>query len=70
MSNQSLTFLEDIKWVHDGSPVDVVYLDQGFVIKLKSYSTGESVICWTQTRWTNREQRVIVEGRYQTKNQF
>ena len=28
LSNQSLMFLEDItKWVDDGSPVDVVYLD-------------------------------------------
>ena len=28
MSNQSLMFFEEItKWVDDGSPVDVVYLD-------------------------------------------
>ena len=76
-----LRFLEDItKWVDDGSPVDVGYLDfhkafdkvpyQRLLIKLKTYGIGESIISWTQTWLTERRQRVIVDGRYQTGNKF
>ena len=68
-----LCFLEDItKWVGDGSPVDVVYLDfqkafdkvphQRLLIKLKAYGIGESMINWIQAWLTDRRQRVIVEG--------
>ena len=68
-----LCFLEDItKWVDDGSPVDVVYLDfqkafdkvphQRLLIKLKAYGIGESMINWIQAWLTDRRQRVIVEG--------
>ena len=66
-------FLEDItKWVDNGSPVDVVYLDfqkafdkvphQRLLIKLKAYGIGESMINWIQAWLTDRRQRVIVEG--------
>ena len=51
MSNQSLTFFEEItKWVDEGSPVDVVYLDfqkvphQRLLLKLKAH--GNDVINW------------------------
>ena len=68
-----LCFLEDItKWVDDGSPVDVVYLNfqkafdkvphQRLLIKLKAYGIGESMINWIQAWLTDRRQRVIVEG--------
>ena len=68
-----LCFLEDItKWVDDGSPVDVVYLDfqkafdkvphQRLLIKLKAYGIGECMINWIQAWLTDRRQRVIVEG--------
>ena len=68
-----LCFLEDItKWVDDGSPVDVEYLDfqkafdkvphQRLLIKLKAYGIGESMINWIQAWLTDRRQRVIVEG--------
>ena len=68
-----LCFLEDItKWVDDGSPVDVVYLDfqkafdkvphQRLLTKLKAYGIGESMINWIQAWLTDRRQRVIVEG--------
>ena len=68
-----LCFLENItKWVDDGSPVDVVYLDvqkafdkvprQRLLIKLKTYDIGERIISWIQTWLTDRSQRVIVEG--------
>ena len=52
-----LCFLEEItKWVDDGSPVDVIYLDyqkafdkvphQRLILKLKSHGIGNSIINW------------------------
>ena len=60
-------FLEDItKWVDDGSPVDVVYLDfqkafdkvphQRLLIELKVYGIRESMISWIQAWLTGRRQ--------------
>ena len=57
MSNQYLTFFEEItKWIDDGSPVDVVYLDfqkafdkvphQILLLKLKAH--GNDVINWIE----------------------
>ena len=72
MSNQSPMFLGEItKWVDDGSPVDVVYLDfqkafdkvphQRLLLKLKAHAIGNDVINWIE--WlTHRRQRVIVDG--------
>ena len=73
MSNQSLKFLEEItKWVDDGSPVDVVYLDfqkafdkvphQRLLLKLKAHGVGNDVINWIEKWLTHRRQRVIVDG--------
>ena len=67
LTNLLLCFLEEItKWVDDGSPVDVVYLDfqkafnkvphQRLLLKLKAH--GNDVINWL----THRRQRVIVDG--------
>ena len=64
-----LCFLEEItKWVDDGSPVDVVYLDfqkafdkvphQRLLLKLKAHD----VINWIEKWFTHRRQRVIVDG--------
>ena len=61
MSNQSLMFFEEItKWVDDGSPVDVVYLDfqkafdkvphQILLLKLKAHGMGNDVINWIE-KW-------------------
>ena len=72
MSNQS-RFLEEItKWVDDGSPVDVVYLDfqkafdkvphQRLLLKLKAHGIGNDVINWIEEWLTHRNQRVIVDG--------
>ena len=66
-----LCFLEEItKWVVDGSPVDVVYLDfqkafdnmphQRMLLKLKAH--GNDVITWIEKWLIHRRQRVIVEG--------
>ena len=60
------------KWVDDGSPVDVIYLDfqkafdkvphQRLLIKLKSHGMGVNIITWIQNWLTDRRQRVSVEG--------
>ena len=64
-----LCFLEEItKWVDDGSPVDVVYLDfqkafdkvphQRLLLKLKAHGICNDVITWIE----KKRQRVIVDG--------
>ena len=69
----NLMFLEEItKWVDDGSPVDVVYLDfqkafdkvphQNCLLKLKVHGIGNDVINWIEKWLTHRRQRVIVDG--------
>ena len=65
--------LEEItKWVDDGSPVDVIYLDfqkafdkvphQGLMRKLKSHGMGNSIINWVEQWLTDMRQRVVVDG--------
>ena len=67
-----LCFFEEItKWVDDGSPVDVIYLDfqkafdkvphQRLILKLKSHGMGNS-INWIEQWLTDRRQRVFVDG--------
>ena len=68
-----LCFLEEItKWVDDGSPVDVIYLDfhkafdkvphQRLILKLKSHGMGNSILNWIEQWLTDRRQRVVVDG--------
>ena len=48
------------KWVDEGSPVDVIYLDfqkafdkvphQRLILKLKSHGMGNSIINWIEQR--------------------
>ena len=68
-----LGFFEEItKWVDDGSPVDVIYLDfqkafdkvphQRLILKLKSHGMGNSIINWIEQWLTDRRQRVVVDG--------
>ena len=68
-----LCFLEEItKWVDDGSPVDVIYLDfrkafykvphQRLILKLKSHGMGNSIINWIEQWLTDRKQLVVVDG--------
>ena len=68
-----LCFLEEItKWVDDGSPVDVIYLDfqkafdrvphQRLILKLKSHGMGNSIINWIEQWLNDRRQRVVVNG--------
>ena len=60
------------RWVDDGSPVDVIYLDfqktfdkvphQRLLIKLKSHGMGINIVTWLQNWLTDRKQSVSVEG--------
>ncbi len=71
-------FFEEItKWVDDGSPVDVIYLDfqkafdkvphqrlihQRLILKLKSHGMGNSIVNWIEQWLSDRRQRVVVDG--------
>ena len=68
-----LCFFEEItKWVDEGSPVDVIYLDfqkafdkvphQRLLLKLKSYGMENSIINWIEQWLNDRRQRVVVDG--------
>ena len=68
-----LCFFDEItKWVDEGSPVDVIYLDfqkafdkvphQRLILKLKSHGMGNSIINWIEQWLSDRKQRVVVEG--------
>ena len=74
LTNLLCLFEEITKWVDDGSPVDVIYLDfqkafdkvphQRLILKLQSHSMGNSIIKWIE-QWlglTGRRQRVVVDG--------
>ena len=64
--------MEEItKWVDDGSPMDVVYLDfqkafdkvpHEMLLKLKAHGIRNDVINWIEKWLTHRRQRVIVDG--------
>ena len=72
MCNKFVIFFEEItKWVNDGSPIDIIYLDfqkqfdkvphQRLIIKLKSHGIGNSIINWIEQWLTDRRQRVVVD---------
>ena len=68
-----LCFFEDVtKWVDEGSPVDIIYLDlkkafakvphQRLLHKLKAHGRGNGMINWIETWLIDRKQRVVVDG--------
>ena len=68
-----LCFLEDVsKWVDEGSPVDIIYVDfkkpidkvphQGLLLKLKAHGIGNGMINWIEKWLIDRKQRVVVDG--------
>ena len=71
LSNLLCFFEEITKWVDDGSPVDVVYLDfekafdkvphQRLLLNLKAQGICNDVINWIEKWLTHRKQRVIVD---------
>ena len=60
------------KWVDEGFPVDIIYLDfqkafdkvphQRIILKLKSHGIGISIINRIEQWLTDRRQRVVVDG--------
>ena len=68
-----LCFLEDVtKWVDEGSPVDIIYLDfkkafdkvphQRLLLNLKAHGIGNGMINWIEKWLIDRRQRVVVDG--------
>ena len=66
-----LCFLEDVtKWVDEGSPVDIIYLDfkkafdkvphQRLLLKLKALGIGNGMINWIEKWLIDRRQVVVV----------
>ena len=75
-----LCFLEEItKWVVDGSPVDVIYLDfqkafhkvphQRLICKLKSHGMGNSIINWIEHWLTEGDKGWLWTERFLDGNQ-
>ena len=72
LTNLLCFFKEITKWVDEGSPVDIIYLDfqkafdkvphQRLMLKLKSHGMGNSIINWIEQWITDRRQRVVVDG--------
>ena len=69
-----LCFLEDVtKWVDEGSPVDIIYLDlknacdkvphQRLLLKLKADGIENGMINWIEKLLIDRRQRVVVNGK-------
>ena len=67
-----ICFFEEItKWVDEGSPVDIIYLDfqkafdkvprQRLILKLKSHGIGIGIINWIEQWLTDRRQRIVVD---------
>ena len=68
-----LCFLEEItKWIDEGSPVNIIYLDfqkvfdkmpyHRLVLKLKAHGIVDDNIDWIEQWLTARRQRVVVDG--------
>ena len=66
-------FLEEItKWIDEGSPVDIIYLDfqkafekvphQRLLLKLKAQGMRDGIIDWIKHWLTDRRQHVVVDG--------
>ena len=73
MLNKYVVFLEEItKWIDEGSPVDIIYLDfqkafdkvphQRLLLKLKAHGIRDGIINWVEQYLTDRRQRVVVDG--------
>ena len=65
--------MEEIKkWLDEGSPVDIIYLDfqkafdkvphQRLLLKLEAYGFGDGIIDCIEQWLTDRKQRVVVDG--------
>ena len=72
MLNKYVMFFGFGKWVDEGSPVDIIYLDfkkafdkvphQRLLLKLKAHGIGNGMINWIEKWLIDRRQRVVVDG--------
>ena len=73
--------MEDvIKWVDEGSPVDIIYLDlekacdkvphQALLLKLTAHGIGNGMINWIEKWLIDRSQRVVVDGGFKLEIGF
>ena len=73
MLNKYVIFLEDVtKWLDEGSPVDIIYLDfkkafdkvphQRLLLKLNAHGIGNGMINWIEKWLIDRRQRIVVDG--------
>ena len=63
---------ETSKWIDEGSPVDIIYLDfqktfdkmphQRLLLILKAHGIGDDIIDWIEQWLTDRRQSVVVNG--------
>ena len=63
---------EIIKWIDEGSPVNIIYLDfqkafdkvlhQRLLLKLKAHGIWDGIIYWIEQWLTDRKQHVVVDG--------
>ena len=76
-----LCFLEEItKWIDEGSPVNIVYLDfqkpfdkvphQRLLLKLKAHGIEDGIIDWIEQWLTDRRQHVVVYGGFKLEISF
>ena len=68
------------KWINEGSTVYIIYLDfqkafdkvphQRLLLKLKAHGIGKGIIDAIEQWLTDRRQSDVVDGMFQTGNQF
>ena len=74
MLNKYVFLCEEItKWIDEGSPVDIIYLDfqkafdkvphQRLLLKLKAHGIGDGIIDWIEQWLTDRRYHVVVDGK-------
>ena len=72
LTNMIYYLEEIIKWIDEGSPVDIIYLDfqkafnkvphKSLLLKLKAHGIVDGIIDWIEQWLTDRRQRVAVDG--------
>ena len=73
MLHKHVIFFEEItKWIDEGSPVDIIYLDfpkafdkvphQILVLILNAHGIGDGIIDWKEQWLTDRRELVVVDG--------
>ena len=72
LTDMLFLFEEIPKWIDEGSPVDIIYLNfqkafdkvphQRFRLTLKAHGIGDGIIDWLEQWLAERRHRVLVDG--------